>query len=88
MSLLKFSEQLNGYPRLGQAGDDLVVREGVETIDVSPTGRYQISGHEYFMFNPRVTADLEILLGQGKVAGDRQGLVETSRNGKTYWVIE
>lgn len=82
---LKLSRQLSGYPRLGEAGEYLTVIEGVETIDVSSIGRYQISGHEYFYFHPLVTADLVKLLGSGARAGQRSGLQEQVRDGVTYW---
>ena len=85
---LKASRKLSGYPRLGEAGDFLTVLEGMETIDVSPAGRYQILGHEYFYFHPRVTADLVALLVYGKPASERPGLRKRNRQGIPYWEIE
>jgi len=86
---LRVSEELNGYPRLGQAGEHLTVIPGVETIDVTPGGRYQILGHEYFFYHPRVAADLVALLTTGAGAGDRVGLGEREhRSGATYWELE
>jgi esterase/lipase superfamily enzyme len=82
---LKLSRQLNGYPRLGEAGAYLTVVEGVETVDVSSVGRYQVTGHEYFYFHPRVTADLVALLGTGVRAWGRTGLRERTRAGLPYW---
>ncbi len=84
---LKVSRQLSGYPRLGEAGEFLTVAEGMETIDVSPAGRYQILGHEYFYFHPRVAADLAVLLGTGASAAKRSGLHPRTRNGVPYWEI-
>jgi esterase/lipase superfamily enzyme len=82
---LKLSRQLSGYPRLGEAGEFLTVVEGVETIDVSSVGRYQVTGHEYFYFHPRVTADLVTLLGNGIRAWGRTDLQQRDRNGLSYW---
>jgi esterase/lipase superfamily enzyme len=82
---LKLSRQLSGYPRLGEAGEFLTVIEGVETIDVSSVGRYQVTGHEYFYFHPRVTADLVTLLGNGVRAWGRSGLYQRELNGLSYW---
>ena len=45
---LLVSESLHKHPRLGQAGDRLVVLPGLETIDVTEVGRYHPTGHEYF----------------------------------------
>ena len=85
---LKLSQQLSGYPRLGEAGEHLTVVEGVETIDVSSLGRYQITGHEYFNFHPRVAADLVALLGTGARVTERSGLQPALRDGVRYWVFK
>jgi esterase/lipase superfamily enzyme len=82
---LKISHQLSGYPRLGEAGEYLTVIEGVDTIDVSSIGRYQITGHEYFNFHPLVTADVVALLGTGTRAAERPGLQPKMRDGVRYW---
>ncbi len=82
---LKLSRQLSGYPRLGEAGAYLTVAEGMDTIDVSSIGRYQLTGHEYFYFHPLVTADLVALLSTGARAAQRSGLQPKMRNGVRYW---
>jgi esterase/lipase superfamily enzyme len=82
---LKASRQLNGHPRLGEAGEYLTVVEGVETIDVSPVGRYQILGHEYFYFHPQIAADLVALLSSGARAAERPALRPIKRDGFTFW---
>jgi esterase/lipase superfamily enzyme len=84
---LKVSRQLSGYPRLGEAGEFLTVVAGMETVDVSPAGRYQILGHEYFYFHPLVAADLAVLLGTGASAAERAGLRPRRRDGVLYWEI-
>ena len=84
---LKLSHQLSGYPRLGEAGEYLTVAKGMDTIDVSATGRYQITGHEYFYFNPLVVADLVALLGTGAEPVERPGLELRTRNGLPYWGV-
>jgi len=84
---LKFSHQLSGSPRLGEAGEFLTVVEGIETVDVSPAGRYEILGHEYFFFHPKVAADLLTLLSEGTRAAERPGLQSSSKNGLTYWEV-
>jgi esterase/lipase superfamily enzyme len=84
---LKVSRQVNGHPRLGEAGEFLTVVEGMETIDVSAVGRYQILGHEYFYFHPKVAADLTALLSSGAGAAERSALRPRERNGIRYWEI-
>lgn len=84
---LKVSHQLNGSPRLGQAGEFLTVAEGMETIDVTPAGRYQYLGHEYFYFHPQVGADLVELVTTGRSGAERSGLRPKQKNGSTYWEV-
>jgi esterase/lipase superfamily enzyme len=84
---LKVSRRLHGSPRLGEAGELLTVLEGMETIDVTPAGRYQILGHEYFFFHPRVAADLALLLTSGKSAAERPGLRPRTLHDLTYWEV-
>ncbi len=84
---LKLSQQLSGYPRLGQAGEFLTVVDGMETIDVSGSRRYQILGHEYFYYHPLVKADLVTLLATGRRAAGRSGLRARTIDGKRFWEI-
>ena len=78
---------MNGHPRLGEAGEFLTIVEGMETIDVSGIGRYQILGHEYFYYHPLVTADLVKLLTSGKSAAERTALRTRTKGGNRYWEI-
>jgi esterase/lipase superfamily enzyme len=84
---LKVSQQLHQYPRLGVAGEFLTVAEGMQTVDVSPVGRYQVLGHEYFLFHPQVVADLAMLLGDALGAAERPGLRALHRDGLTHWEL-
>ena len=84
---LKVSQQLHDAPRLGQAGEFLTVADGMQTVDVSALGRYQVLGHEYFLFHPRVAADLKILLGEGRDARARPWLEPATRDGLIYWTL-
>jgi esterase/lipase superfamily enzyme len=84
---LMASRKLNGNPRLGEAGKFLTVVKGIETIDVSPVGRHQILGHEYFYYHPGVVADLVKLLSSGARAAERSTLRTQQRGGISYWEI-
>jgi len=84
---LKFSHQLSRSARLGEAGEYLTVVRGMETVDVSPAGRYRILGHEYFFYHPDVAEDLLMLMSEGKSAAERPGLQPKSKNGLTYWEV-
>lgn len=84
---LKVSRQLHASSRLGEAGEFLTVAEGMQTVDVSPLGRYQVLGHEYFLFHPIVAADLAALITDGRGAAQRKGLRSIERNGLVYWEL-
>ena len=85
---LKVSRRLHGHPRLGEAGEFLRVVKGMETIDVSGVGRYQILGHEYFLYHPLVQADLVTLLTGQARAAERPGLRARTREGLVYWELK
>jgi pimeloyl-ACP methyl ester carboxylesterase len=84
---LKASRQLHQAPRLGEAGEFLTVAPGMQTVDVSPLGRYQVMGHEYFRFDPAAAADLAGLLGEGRRAAERSGLRPLRRDDLVYWEL-
>lgn len=85
--LLPVSEALHGYPRLGQAGPALAVLPGMETVDVSPAGRYHPSGHEYFYYHPVVADDLAASLLDGGGGRGRDNRVRREKNGIAYWAL-
>lgn len=82
---LMASRELNGYPRLGQAGEDLTVFKDVQMIDISPTGMRRFSGHIYHLYNPAVVKDLTQLLNTGKPADQRPALQAMTWNSLPYW---
>jgi esterase/lipase superfamily enzyme len=84
---LQLSHELHGYPRLGQAGPHLTVLPGIETVDVSAAAAYELTGHQYHLYHPAVTADILRLLTTGESAAQRPGLEKRSRDGMTYWAI-
>jgi esterase/lipase superfamily enzyme len=82
---LALSHDIHGYPRLGEAGENLTILEGIDTIDISASGKRRLSGHIYHIFNPAVIDDLTILLETGKPASTRPGLQASSWNGIPFW---
>ena len=82
---LRVSREVHGYPRLGQAGEDLTVLEGVETIDISGIAARRFSGHIYHLFNPAVIDDLTILLNTGQPAQERPSLTRDTLDGRPFW---
>jgi len=82
---LRLSHEVHGYPRLGEAGENLTVLEGVETIDISSISNRRISGHLYHLFNPEVIEDLKQLLHTGEAASRRPSLKEAHHDNLPYW---
>jgi esterase/lipase superfamily enzyme len=82
---LKLSQELHGYPRLGEAGANLAVFEGVDTIDISAAGNRRFSGHIYHLYNPPVIEDLKRLIDTGDPPGRRPHLKEAKKQGLPYW---
>ena len=85
---LALSATLHGHPRLGQAGDALTVLSGVTTIDVSPVGRYQITGHEYHYYHPIVASDLALLLTEGQAVANRPGMRRQAEGDRVWWSLD
>lgn len=84
---LRVSHEVHGYPRLGEAGDDLVVLEGMDTIDVSISGGREVTGHLYHLYNDNVRSDLGMLLSKGTDVSQRPNMKQFSKQGKPYWML-
>lgn len=88
---LAISAELHGYPRLGQAGNDVSELDGVEVIDVSAMSGIgaidipgapasALSGHIYHLSSRDIADDISALLNDGKRAAEREGLAPTGPN--------
>ena len=84
---LRLSNEVHGSPRLGEAGENLVVLKGMDTIDVSISGGHEMTGHLYHLYNDKVRADLKSLLSDGKAASMRPNLKKLEMNGLPYWML-
>lgn len=77
---LALSEQLHGYPRLGEAGNDVSILEGVEVVDLSSLPVWDPTGHLYHIYDPVLGQDLSRLLKDGESAAQRPNLVSAGAN--------
>lgn len=77
---LALSAQLHGYPRLGEAKNDVSGLSGVEVIDLSDLPGEGPTGHLYHIYSRTVGADLRQLLGAGMQASARTGLEQRGDN--------
>jgi len=77
---LALSEQLHGYARLGQAGNDVSGLTGVEVVDLSDLPSEGPTGHLYHIYSRAVGEDLRRLLDDGLRAEAREHLVAQGEN--------
>ena len=82
---LALSARLQGYSRLGEAGNDFASLEGVEAISVSALEVRSPTGHLYHLYNSEVGEDLRQLLLEGRLAGARSNLIPTAGN---IWALQ
>lgn len=82
---LALSEGLHGYPRLGQAGNDVATLAGVEVIDTSDLPAATPIGHIYHIYSETVGDDLAQLLNYGRRAGQRRHML---RQGANIWRLQ
>ena len=84
-SALQLSMRLAGYPRAGDAGANIVVAAGIETVDASnvPTGVFGL-GHSYYADNSTILSDLFAVV-RGRPPNERFGLQEISGQAGNYW---
>lgn len=84
-SPLLLSQQVHGYPRLGQPGTHLDYLTGVELINISDIPVRSPTGHIYHIYQDVVIEDLGQLLNENKLASKRNGLKQTGEN---YWRLQ
>ncbi|MCP4009965.1 MAG: alpha/beta hydrolase [Proteobacteria bacterium] len=76
---LVLSEEVHGYPRLGQPGPHLDDLDGIEIIDISDVGIRSFSGHLYHLYHDSVMQDLDLLLNHGAPASERETLAASTK---------
>jgi esterase/lipase superfamily enzyme/uncharacterized protein YjbI with pentapeptide repeats len=81
---LKMSRKFHGNPRAGESGKNLVVAEGVETIDSSEVDT-SIFGHSDFVDDRILLTDINTIIEDGKRADDRFGLEPVGSSNNRYW---
>lgn len=84
---LVMSKRLHGYPRAGDSGSELVVVEGIDTIDVSNVDT-SLLGHSYYGSNDTVLADLFYVLTEPRPASQRRWLEPVPLGQLVYWVFQ
>ncbi len=83
---LMASKAFHGYARAGDAGEGLLVVDGVETIDASGVSG-GLLGHSYFAEDRRIMEDIFSLLQTGQRADRRFGLEAVDSPAGHYWTF-
>jgi esterase/lipase superfamily enzyme len=83
---LRQSEKYHGNQRAGQAGGDLILCNGVDTIDVSYLKSGGASGHGYLL-DPRVLQDAAAGFAGLPPTSTKRGLKQVSRPGGDYYEL-
>ena len=78
---------MHGYARAGESGRQLVVVDGIDTIDVSNVDT-SLVGHSYYGSNDTVLADLFYVLTDPRPAAQRRWLEAVPLGQSVYWVFQ
>ena len=77
-----------GFPRAGDGGNDILVMNGVDTVDASSTGRNLFGfGHSYFASKRSIISDLQRVVTLPTPVAQRPNLREYSHEGRRYWTV-
>jgi esterase/lipase superfamily enzyme len=83
---LRQSEKVHGNQRAGQAGGDLILCNGVDTVDVSYLRSGGNSGHGYLL-DPRVLEDAAEAFAGIPPTSPKRDLKQVSRTGGIYYEL-
>ena len=81
------SKEVHGHPRAGESGENIVVAEGIDTIDVSSL-ETDMLGHSYYGDNNSVVADIFVLLHEAEPWDKRPWLRPTLLRDLRYWIFQ
>ena len=84
---LKASKSVHGYPRAGESGADIVVVEGIDTIDASLV-ETDFLGHSYFGDRESVISDLLNLIRESRPPSERPWLSPRQHAAARYWLFQ
>lgn len=84
---LKASMEIHGENRAGDSKDEIVVIDGIETIDASNI-KTNFLGHSYYADSSSIIGDLYDLMNSGNRANKRPKLKPILLSDKVYWVVK
>ncbi|MCC6127151.1 MAG: alpha/beta fold hydrolase [Pirellulales bacterium] len=84
---LRLSKKLHGYPRAGEAGGEIVIVPGMDTVDVTAVDT-SLLGHSYYGESGSVISDFVEVLQEAKPADQRKWLRPEYLGAYKYWVFQ
>lgn len=84
---LMASRAVNGYPRAGDVGANILILHGIDTIDVTKIDT-SLMGHAYYGDNTTVISDIYALMQNARMPTQRQWLRDISSPGGMYWYFD
>ncbi|WP_179345591.1 alpha/beta hydrolase [Winogradskyella ursingii] len=84
---LKASKLLHGNPRAGDAGEKMVLLNGVETIDATGIDTSFLS-HSYFADTTSIISDMFDIIQTGQRALNRKRLLIIKNESDIYWKVK
>lgn len=76
-----------GVPRAGQGGDDILVSELFDTVDMTALGEDML-GHNYFADHASALTDMLSLFWRDAPPTKRCGMVKRSKHDHSYWLFD
>ncbi len=83
---LTASRRVHGYPRAGESGEDLLVVDGIDTIDASLV-ETDFLGHSYYGDSRSVITDLFDMIHNDAPPAERDWLHPVWAGGSRYWQL-
>ena len=84
---LKASKLLHGNPRAGDAGEKMVILNGIETIDATGIDTSFLS-HSYFADTNSIISDIFDIIQSGQRALKRKSLYLAKLKNEIYWKVK
>lgn len=84
---LKASRAVNGYPRAGDVGANILILNGIDTIDVTEVDT-SLLGHAYYGDNTSVISDIYALMQNSRFPKQRKWLSDMTSPGGLYWYFD
>ena len=76
-----------GAPRAGQGGADILVSDGLDSVDMTALGEDML-GHDYFADHASALTDMLSLFWRDAPPTSRCGMVKRSKQDRSYWLFD